>query len=128
VRLLLDTHVFLWWNGHPDMIAASLRRAIADPASEIYVSAASVWEIGIKRAIGKLEFTQKIVEAIVGHRFQLLPITGQHAERASELPLHHADPFDRMLIAQAELERMLIGTHDRKISPYGVPTLGLAEG
>jgi PIN domain nuclease of toxin-antitoxin system len=126
VRLLLDTHVFLWWNARPDMIAGPLRLGIADPANEIFVSAASVWEIGIKRAIGKLGFAQRIVEAILAHRFLLLPITGEHAEHAAELPRHHADPFDRLLVAQAYIERMILGTQDLKIGPYAVRTLGLA--
>ena len=127
MRVLLDTHIFLWWNGQPEMIAGPLKDAIADPANEIFVSAASVWEIGIKRAIGKLGFVQRIVEAILAHRFSLLPITGEHAEHAAELPRHHADPFDRLLVAQALLERLLLGTQDLKIRPYQVHTLGLGE-
>lgn len=126
MRILLDTHVFLWWNGQPQMIAGPLRDAIADPANEIFISAASVWEIGIKRAIGKLGFAQRIVQAIVAHGFQLVPITGEHAEHAAELPRHHADPFDRLLVAQAGLERMILGSQDLNIRPYGVPTIGLA--
>jgi len=125
VRLLLDTHVFLWWNGRSDMIADPLRQAIANPGNEIFVSAASVWEIGIKRALGKLGFANRIVAAIVAHRFQLLPITGEHAEHAAELPRHHADPFDRVLVAQAVIERMVFGTQDPKIAPYGARLLGL---
>ncbi len=126
MRVLLDTHIFLWWNGQSGMIAEPLRKAIADPGNDIYVSAASVWEIGIKRALGKLGFAHKIVEAIVAHRFQLLPISGEHAEHAAELPPHHSDPFDRLLVAQADLEHMLLGTQDLKIRPYGVLTVGLA--
>jgi len=80
VKLLLDTHIFLWWNSDPAMISGPLRAAIAEPANEIYVSAASVWEIGMKRTIGKLVFAQRIVPAVLGHRFQVLPITGEHAE------------------------------------------------
>ncbi len=125
MRLLLDTHVFLWWNGRAEMIAGALREAIADPVNDIFVSAASVWEIGIKRAIGKLEFSRGIVDAIRAHQFQLLAITGEHAEHAAGLPRHHADPFDRLLVAQASVERLLLATLDRKIGPYGVPTLGL---
>ncbi len=127
MRVLLDTHIFLWWNGQPEMIAGPLRDAIADPANEIFVSAASVWEIGIKRVIGKLSFVQRIVESILAHRFSLLPITGEHAEQSAELPRHHADPFDRLLVAQALLERLLLGTQDVKIRPYQVHTLGLVE-
>jgi PIN domain nuclease of toxin-antitoxin system len=128
VRVLLDTHIFLWWNGNAGMISTPLREVIAAPANEIYLSAASVWEIGIKRAIGKLGFAQRIVEAALAHQFQLLPITGEHAEHAAELPPYHADPFDRLLVAQAHIEGMLLGTQDSKIRPYGVRTLGLAAG
>jgi PIN domain nuclease of toxin-antitoxin system len=125
VRVLLDTHIFLWWNSDPRMISGALREAIAESGNEIYVSAASVWEVAIKRALGKLAFTQRIVQAVLGHRFELLPINGEHAEYAAELPPHHGDPFDRMLIAQAYVERKLLGTQDAKIRPYGVATLGL---
>jgi len=110
------------------MISGPLQEAIADPGNKIYVSAASVWEIGIKRAIGKLAFAQRIVQSILAHRFELLPMSGDHAEYAAELPPHHTDPFDRMLIAQAHLERMWLGTQDTRITPYGVATLGLAPG
>ncbi len=128
MRVLLDTHIFLWWNSDPGMISCPLREAIAEPGNQIYVSAASVWEIAIKRAIGKLAFAQRIVQSILAHRFELLAISGDHAEYAAELPPHHGDPFDRMIIAQAHLERMLLGTQDTKIRPYGVGTLGLAPG
>ena len=125
MRLLLDTHVFLWWNSDPARIADPLREAIAEPTNQIYVSAASVWEIGIKRALGKLGFAQRIVASVLAHQFRLLAITGEHAEHAAELPPHHADPFDRLLVAQAHLERMLFGTQDAKMRPYGVAMLGL---
>lgn len=128
MRLLLDTHIFLWWNGRAHEILPPLRTAIAEPANEIYVSAASVWEIGIKRASGKLDFGGGIVAAIRGHGFQLLPITGEHAEHAGALPRHHSDPFDRMLVAQAEIERFVLGTQDPKIGAYGVTVLGLGGG
>jgi PIN domain nuclease of toxin-antitoxin system len=125
VRLLIDTHVFLWWDRQPVSISPSLLAAIGDDATDIFVSAASVWEIAIKRAIGKLGFSQRIVGVIAAHGFTVLPVTGEHAEHAGELPRHHADPFDRLLVAQAYLERMILGTQDPRMSPYGVPTLGL---
>ena len=125
MKLLLDTHIFLWWNGRASSIPPLLRAAIAEPDNEIYISAASVWEIGIKRASGKLTFTGGIVEAIGGHGFRLLPMAGEHAERAGALPRHHHDPFDRMLVAQAEIERLVLGTQDPKIAVYGVAALGL---
>jgi PIN domain nuclease of toxin-antitoxin system len=125
VKVLLDTHIFLWWNSNPEMISSPLRTAIREPGNEIFVSAASVWEIAIKRAIGKLAFVQRIVGAIAGHRFELLPITGEQAEHAGDLPRHHADPFDRLIVAQAVLERMVLGTQDARMRPYGVAILGL---
>jgi PIN domain nuclease of toxin-antitoxin system len=125
VRLLIDTHVFLWWDRQPERIAPSLFASIEDDATDVFVSAASVWEIAIKRAIGKLGFGQRIVGVIAAHGFEVLPITAEHAERAGELPPHHTDPFDRLLVAQAYLERMTFGTQDAKIGPYGIPTLGL---
>jgi PIN domain nuclease of toxin-antitoxin system len=128
VRLLLDTHVFIWWNERPEVISRRLRQAIMNPRNEIVVSAASVWEMALKRAIGKLRFSQPIVTTIASHRFQLLPISGEHAEAAAELPRHHTDPFDRLLVAQADLEGLVLGTHDRKLQPYGVALLGLSVG
>jgi PIN domain nuclease of toxin-antitoxin system len=127
VKILLDTHIFLWWNGHASLIVPPLRTAIAEPDNEIYVSAVSVWEIGIKRASGKLDFVGGIAEAIRGHEFQLLPITGEHAEHAGALPRHHGDPFDRMLVAQAEIDGLVIGTQDPKVGAYGVAVLGLGR-
>ncbi|HZU89421.1 MAG TPA: type II toxin-antitoxin system VapC family toxin [Stellaceae bacterium] len=128
MKILLDTHIFLWWNGHASLILPPLRRAIAEPDNEIYVSAASIWEIGIKRASGKLAVSGGIVAAIRDHGFQLLPITGEHAEHAGALPRHHNDPFDRMLVAQAEIERFVLGTQDPKVGTYGVAVLGLGGG
>jgi PIN domain nuclease of toxin-antitoxin system len=127
VRVLLDTHISLWWNSDPAMVSRPLREAIAQPSNDIFVSAASVWEIGIKRALGKLGFAQRIVQSVLAHRFHLLPISGEHAEHAAELPPHHADPFDRLLVAQASLERLLLGTQDIRIRAYGLPILGLAK-
>ena len=125
MRLLLDTHVFIWWNGSSGSIAPSLRAAIAQAGNSVVVSAASVWEIAIKRAIGKFSFSGVVVDAVRRHRFELLPITAEHAEYAGALPQHHGDPFDRMLIAQAHLEGLVLGTQDPKIRPYQVAILGL---
>ena len=125
MNLLLDTHVFIWWNAQPQRIAPPLRQAIGQPGNSIFISAASVWEIAIKRAIGRLAFSGSIAEAIDAHRFEHLAVTGQHAERVGLLPQHHSDPFDRMLIAQAHLEGMVLGTQDASIRPYGVATLGV---
>jgi PIN domain nuclease of toxin-antitoxin system len=102
-----------------------LRAAIADEANDIFVSAASIWEIAIKRAAGKLSFRRSIVGAVSELGFEILPVTGSHAEHAGGLPRHHNDPFDRLIIAQAYLEGMVVGTQDRLMQPYGVAMLGL---
>jgi len=125
VQILLDSHVFIWWNGDPNNISSLLRGAIRDPANQIFVSAATVWEIAIKRALGKLAFGGQILGAVATHRFDLLAITGVHAEHAGDLPRHHNDPFDRLLIAQAALEGMVFGTQDPLMRPYGIAMLGL---
>lgn len=126
MRLLIDTHILLWADQRPRLIAATLRAAMRDTTNEIVVSAATVWEIAIKRATGKLRFDRPIVAAVLALGFEILPVAGAHAEHAGSLPRHHDDPFDRLLIAQAYLEGMVLGTQDRLIRPYGVTTLGLA--
>ena len=93
--------------------------------NDAFVSAASIWEIAIKRAIGKLSFDRPIVAPVLALGFEILPVAGAHAEHAGSLPLHHNDPFDRLLIAQANLEGMVLGTQDRLLQPYGMSTLGL---
>ena len=125
MRLLLDTHVFIWWDAEHRALSRDLRSAIADPANEIYVSAASVWEIAIKRRRGKIAFAHGVQETLAKNRFLALPITPDHAEHAGGLPRHHGDPFDRMLVAQAMLEQMTLGTQDAMMRPYGVTMLGL---
>ncbi|MBV8492752.1 MAG: type II toxin-antitoxin system VapC family toxin [Alphaproteobacteria bacterium] len=126
MRLLIDTHVLLWADERPQALVAPLRAALIDPENDIFVSAASVWEIAVKRAIGKLRFDRPIVAAVTSAGFGILSITGGHAEHAGGLPRHHNDPFDRLLIAQAALEGMVLGTQDRLMRPYGVAMLGLS--
>ena len=125
MRLLLDTHILLWADERPRLIAQPLRAAMRDETNELVVSAASIWEIAIKRAIGRLHFDRPIVAAVLALDFEILPVTGSHAEHAGGLPRHHDDPFDRLIIAQAYLEGMVLGTQDRLMRPYGVATLGL---
>jgi PIN domain nuclease of toxin-antitoxin system len=125
VRLLIDTHVLLWADEQPRLIAQPLRAALRDETNEIVVSAATVWEIAIKRAIGKLRFDRPIVAAVLALGFEILPVAGVHAEHAGSLPRHHDDPFDRLIIAQAYVEGMVLGTQDPRMRPYGVVTLGL---
>ena len=125
MRLLIDTHILLWADERPRRIAPALRTAMRDETNEIVVSAATIWEIAIKRAIGKLRFDRPIVAAVLALGFEILPVAGAHAEHAGSLPSHHNDPFDRLIIAQAYLEGMVLGTQDRRMRPYAIVTLGL---
>ena len=126
MRVLVDTHVFIWCDQQPNRVDATLLARLQDVRNDIFVSVASVWEIAIKRATGKLAFAAPIVETVGRLGFELLPITGAHAEHAGGLPRHHNDPFDRMLIAQATLEGLILGTQDPLMRLYAVPLLGLA--
>jgi PIN domain nuclease of toxin-antitoxin system len=122
LRLLLDTHALLWWLADTEL-EPSTSQAVADPRNDVYVSAASVWEISIKRALGKLSAPDNLEETVAGNGFQPLPISLAHATKAGELPLHHQDPFDRMLIAQAQLEGLTTVTRDPRFQSYGIPLL-----
>ena len=121
-RLLLDTHVFLWWKGKDCRLRNPARAAIAD-AELVMVSVASAWEAGIKAQIGKLELPDSFEAGVIESGFEKLPIGFSHAEYATQLPLHHKDPFDRMLIAQAVIEELTLVAHDRLIEPYSVEVL-----
>lgn len=121
--LLLDTHILLWWLSDNSRLRGEVRAHIADPDMRIFVSAASIWEIGIKRMIGKLEAPSELVTIIQEEGFQGLPMGLLHAEAASLLPLHHRDPFDRMLIAQSLTEELTIVTADTRFEHYGVKML-----
>jgi PIN domain nuclease of toxin-antitoxin system len=105
------------------VLVASARDAIADPRNEVAFSAGSIWEISIKRAIGKLRVRPDLIDVLIARRFLPLPITVEHALAAAELPLHHPDPFDRMLIVQAQLEGRTIVTRDREFAAYDVALL-----
>ena len=123
MSLLLDTHILLWWLADDPRLAQTPRNRIANPSERVLVSAATVWEVGIKQAIGKLELPGSILEVFEDGGFEELPITGQHAELAARLPEHHKDPFDRMLIAQAKLEGLTLVTADSAIYAYDVTLL-----
>lgn len=122
--LLLDTHAFIWWNAQDPRLADVARDAIRDPENRIVVSAASVWEIAIKRKTGKLSFRHDVLKAIAADGFETIDITPGHADAAGSLPLHHADPFDRLLVAQTRIEQLILVTQDRQLMPYGVPLIG----
>ena len=118
MNLLLDTHILLWWMADDPQLNQDARKRIADPANIIFVSAATVWEIGIKQALGKLKVPENMVDLIRDEGFEELVISGAHAQLAAGLENYHRDPFDRMLIAQAKLEDLLLITHDSVIQNY----------
>lgn len=123
MRLLLDTHVLLWALGDVGQLKPEAREAIADGRNLVFVSAASVWEASIKRQLGKLEAPGDLVGAVAQCQFQPLPISLAHAQHAAELPTVHQDPFDRMLVAQAKLEGLMLVTRDARLRGYAVELL-----
>lgn len=118
MRLLLDTHTFLWWVEDSPRLPKRFRVAIAEPKNEVFISAVTVWEIAIKRRSGRLVFSGRILGEIREQGFQALAIALDHAEAAEHLPLLHRDPFDRMLVAQAMAEEMILLTVDAQIMKY----------
>jgi PIN domain nuclease of toxin-antitoxin system len=123
VTLLLDTHVLLWWLAEDDRLTPTMREAIADPATPVVVSAASAWEMAIKAGLGKLTIPGDLAGELERQGFDELPVTVQDGVAAGALPRHHADPFDRMLIAQAVRQRFVLVTADRRFADYDVLTL-----
>jgi PIN domain nuclease of toxin-antitoxin system len=120
LKLLLDTHVILWWQRDDRRLGREAREAIAT-ADLVWVSAASGWEMAIKAALGRLRLAEPFEALLAADEFTELPMTLAHAGRLADLPPHHADPFDRMLVAQALTERATLVSHDRSLEPYGVP-------
>ncbi len=122
MSLLLDTCALLWWLAGSQLSEEAAGR-IADPGELVVVSAASIWEAAIKQALGKLTMPGPLAQVALEGGFEPLPITFEHAERAGSLPKHHRDPFDRMLVAQAQLEDLTIVTRDPSFAPYEVAIL-----
>lgn len=127
VRALIDTHAFLWWNLDDDRLSDGAREVIQDGRNEILVSAASIWEVAIKVSKGRLDLPDEIefyvTDRLHRNRWHVLPIDERHAIRAAGLPRIHADPFDRALIAQAQVEQVPIVTTDAAITRYDVETI-----
>jgi PIN domain nuclease of toxin-antitoxin system len=121
MRLLLDTHVLLWWRDASPSLSSRVRAALSDAGNDILVSAATLWEIVVKRAVGKLRFPDDLEEVLEEEGFELLPIGFSHLHVLGQLPFLHRDPFDRMLIAQAIAEGIPLLTRDRAMRPYPVP-------
>ena len=121
---LVDTHVLLWWVEDNPRLRQRPRAIISDPNNEIVVSAATIWEAAIKRALGKLRFdTALLWDALGRGGIRVLPISAEHALAAGDLPRHHDDPFDRMLVAQAIAEGLTILTRDSRLRSYLVATI-----
>jgi PIN domain nuclease of toxin-antitoxin system len=123
VILLLDAHAVLWALSDSRELPSDTRSALEDPANEVLVSAGTVWEIEIKRAAGRVEAPSDILQAIEATGFMTLPITAADAERAARLPRHHGDPFDRMLVAQAQRLDALVVSRDAALGSYDVEVL-----
>ena len=127
MKVLLDTHVFIWLDSAPEKLSPKAFAVCQDQDNELYLSMASVWEMQIKQQLGKLNLKlplkQLIEEQCANNGLQILSIEADHIYALNELPLHHKDPFDRLLIAQAILEKMIIITSDTQFINYGVPLL-----
>jgi PIN domain nuclease of toxin-antitoxin system len=124
LKLLLDTHALLWVLSAPDMLPAGLRETLEDPVHIVYVSAASVWEMAIKQARGKLRYPANALTGALRRATLLaLPVTIRHAEAAATLPPLHRDPFDRLLVAQAQAEGLALVSRDSAVRQYAVTVL-----
>ena len=122
-RLLLDTHVLQWSLTGSRKLSQRAREVVEDPRSEVFVSSISGWEIALKRALRKLQAPDNLEASIKKQGFTPLPLTFRHAEQAGTLPPHHGDPFDRMLVVQAQIEGLIVITRNRHISRYDVRTM-----
>lgn len=122
MKLLLDSHVFLWWKAADPRLSPGMVRAIAE-AEEVYVSAATAWELGLKVSLGKLRLPESVEDGIAAAGFRELAVGFRHTRAAVALPPHHRDPFDRMLVAQALCEGLTLMTHDDQVARYEVAVL-----
>jgi PIN domain nuclease of toxin-antitoxin system len=123
MRLLLDSHVVVWWSLYPGRLRTSTRDALISPDNDVFLSAASVWELNLKIAKQKLVLPSDYAARLLANGFEELPVTIEHTARVAELPPLHGDPFDRLLIAQALAEGLMLVTSDREIVRYDVPVM-----
>jgi len=131
MKLLLDTHAFIWWDSEPDRLPSLVREHCLDRGNMVLLSVASVWEIQIKRQLGKLKLRMPLPEVVKGQQetngLLILPITLVHVLELDSLPAHHKDPFDRLLIAQARAENAILVSGDSIFASYGVSLLWQAR-
>lgn len=120
MKILLDTHAFLWWMENNPTLSKEARNVIENPNNIVFVSAVTVLEIAIKKSIGKLTAPDNLEEELVNNHFEPLPMTIAHAQAVGSLPFHHADPFDRILIAQTQVEGLTLVSRDNNIKKYGL--------
>lgn len=120
MKYLLDTHIILWWLTNPDTIQKKAQKIIRDKSNVVYVSSASLWEMAIKKSIGRLTLPHNLIEIIAMEGFKLLPINAEESLGVADLAMHHTDPFDRLLIMQAKLNDLIIITRDSKMAEYPV--------
>jgi PIN domain nuclease of toxin-antitoxin system len=123
VRYLLDTHTLLWALSAPGTLSVTARDIIASPSNVVLVSSASLWECAIKASIGKLELPDGFFESIPDAGYEIMPILISHLNVYRTLPMHHRDPFDRILVAQAQAERITLISRDAEIAKYEVEIL-----
>lgn len=123
MRLLVDSHILIWAAGGKASLPQRYKAALSAPDTEAYISAASVWEVGIKRLTGKFDVPEDLFERALMAGYQSLDVTWVHARAVETLPLTHKDPFDRLLIAQAQCEGLTLATVDAQIAKYDVPIL-----
>ena len=121
--LIVDTHAALWFLEGDRRLSATARALIEDNETQRRLSAVSVWEVAVKHQLGKLEMSAGFYEVLYRQGLRGLPVTDRHARRLADLPLHHRDPFDRLLVAQAQVENMAILSVDERLRSYDVPVL-----
>ncbi|WP_332691482.1 type II toxin-antitoxin system VapC family toxin [Bosea sp. (in: a-proteobacteria)] len=124
MKLLLDTHLLLWAAGRPDLLSAEALALIGDTGSELTFSAVSLWEVAIKNALGRADFSvnlRALRRGLLENGYREVPVLGEHALALETLPPHHRDPFDRMLVAQARIEGITLLTSDATLARYGEP-------
>jgi len=119
LKILLDTHLLLWWLAGSPSLPVEARELISDPENAVFVSAVSLWEIWLKQSLGKLTLPPDFKEKLAAEAFESLPLTAAHAQQVALLPWHHRDPFDRVLVTQARVAGLVLLTADDAVAAYG---------